>query len=134
MRGEARRVMGSSCFPSQFEGSFAEFKERQLVFALTRQLAEAQFVRGDCLVSERLWQEAAAEGMDPDRIITLLYGVHDHGDTAAMDEADRPFREQQRQAARLARSPLRRLARFAQRRTASSRCADAVPHRHALIG
>lgn len=119
--------MGSSCFPSQFEGSFTEFKERQLVFALTRQLAEAQFVRSDCLGSDRLWQEAAAEDMDPDRIINLLYGVNDHGDTTAMEEADRPFREQQRQADRLARSPLRRLARFTQRRPAPSRRSCAAP-------
>jgi len=43
---------GPSVFPHHFEGSFAELKERQLVLALTRELAEAQFVRGDRLCSE----------------------------------------------------------------------------------
>jgi hypothetical protein len=114
--------MATSDYPQHFEGSFAEFKERQLVFALTRQLAEAQFVRGDQKCAERLWQEAAAEEMDPDRIIALLYGVDDHADTAAMDELDRPFREQQRQAVCQTRSPLGRFARFTQRRAAA-------PHR-----
>ena len=108
--------MATSDYPHHFEGSFAEFKERQLVFALTRQIAEVQFLRGDHQRTERLWHEAAAEDMDPDRIISLLYGVHDHVDTAAMDEADRPFREQRRQALRRAHSPLGRLSRFMQRR------------------
>lgn len=114
--------MATSDYPQHFEGSFAEFKERQLVFALTRQLAEAQFVRGDRQRSERLWQEAAAEEMDPDRITALLYGVDDHADTTAMEATDRPFREQQRQAVRQARSPLGRFSRFTQRR-------PAAPHR-----
>jgi hypothetical protein len=69
--------MATRDFPHHFEGNFPEFKERQLLFALTRQLADAQFVRGDRLRTERLWQEAAAEEMDPERIIALLYSVDD---------------------------------------------------------
>ncbi|MCP9928597.1 hypothetical protein [Cyanobium sp. CH-040] len=114
--------MATSDFPRHFEGSLDEFKQRQLLFALTRQLAEAQFLRGDRQRTERLWQEAAAENMDPERIIALLYGVEDLGDTAAMDELDRPFRDQQRQAALRARSPLSRLSHFTQRY-------PAAPHR-----
>lgn len=114
--------MSTRDYPRHFEGSLDEFKERQLVFALTRQLAQAQFARGDRQRAERLWQEAAAEEMDPDRIIALLYGVNDHADTAALDELDRPFREQQRQALRQALSPLGRFSRFSQRR-------PAAPHR-----
>ena len=104
--------MATGCFPHQFEGSFSAFKERQLVFDLTRQLAAAQFVDGDQARSERLWQEAAAEAMDPERIIRLLYGVHDHDDSTAMEALDRPYRDLQRQAQRRARTPFARLARF----------------------
>lgn len=114
--------MATSDFPRHFEGSLDEFKQRQLLFALTRQLAEVQFVRGDRQRAERLWQEAAAEDMDPERIIALLYGVDVHADAAAMDAVDRPFRERQRQAALRARSPLSRLSHFRQRR-------PAAPHR-----
>jgi len=114
--------MATSDFPRHFEGGLDEFKQRQLLFGLTRQLAEAQFIRGDRQRTERLWQEAAAEDMDPERIIALLYGVDDHADTAAMDEVDRPFRERQRQAALLPSAPFSRLSRFNQRR-------PAAPHR-----
>ncbi|MGB5133899.1 MAG: hypothetical protein WBN89_01845 [Prochlorococcaceae cyanobacterium] len=107
--------MATSDYPRHFEGSLDAFKERQLLFALTHQLAQAQFVRGDRQSTERLWQEAAAEHMDPDRITALLYGVDDHADTAAMEAADRPYREQQRQATRQNRSPLSRLTPFTQR-------------------
>ncbi|MCP9838331.1 hypothetical protein KBY84_12590 [Cyanobium sp. N.Huapi 1H5] len=110
--------MASGCFPHQFEGSFSAFKERQLVFALTRQLADAQFRRGDRSQSERLWQEAAAEAMDAERIIALLFGVHDHDDPAAMEAVDRPWRELQREALRRAGTPLARLARLTGRRPA----------------
>lgn len=106
------RTPQRSVYPHQFEGSFADFKERQLVFQLTRQLAEAQFARGDRRRSERLWQEAAAEGMDPERIIALLYGVDDHDDSTELEVLDRPYRERARQALRRARSPLARLARL----------------------
>lgn len=79
-----------------FEGDFTALKERQLLFQLTRQLVQAQFVRGDRVESERLWQEAAAEEMDPERITALLYGVADHDDTAAMEALDRVYREERR--------------------------------------
>lgn len=113
--------MASGCFPHPFEGSFSAFKERQLVFALTRELADAQFRRGDRSWgdrsrSERLWQEAAAEAMDAERISGLLYGVHNHDDMAAMEAVDRPYRERQREALRGASDPLARLARLTGRR------------------
>lgn len=122
--------MASGCFPHQFEGSFSAFKERQLVFALTRQLAEAQFRRGDPAGSERLWQEAAAEAMDAERITALLYGVHDHDDPEAMEAVDRPYRERQGQDLRRASGPLARLARLTGRRTAWA----SGPHRSAGSG
>jgi hypothetical protein len=72
--------------------SFGALKERQLVFLLARQLAEAQFVRGDRLASERLWQEVAALEIDPDRIIALLYEAPDLADWDAMERIDRDHR------------------------------------------
>ena len=107
-------------YPHQFEGSFAEFKERQLVFELTRQLAAAQFARADRRRSELLWQEVAAEAMDPERIIGLLYGVADHSDGEEMEAVDRAYRERRRQTRRHDRSPLRWMAGLSRRRTAAS--------------
>ncbi len=104
--------MANGCFPHAFEGSFSAFKERQLVFALTQELANAQFRQGDRARSERLWQEAAAEAMDAERITGLLYGVHDHDDLAAMEAVDSLYRERQRQALRRASMPLAQLARL----------------------
>ena len=75
-----------------FAGSFAELKERQLVFRLVRQLAEAQFQRGDRNASERLWQEAAALEIDPERITALLYEAADPGDTEEMERIDSAHR------------------------------------------
>ena len=88
-----------------FEGDFSALKERQLLFQLTRQLVQAQFVRADRVESERLWQEAAAEEMDPERITALLYGVADHDDIAAMEAIDRVYREERRLQARRLRWP-----------------------------
>jgi hypothetical protein len=63
-------------------------KERQLVWLLTRQLAEAQAMPGGRERVERLWQEAAALEIDPDRLIGLLYGGHDLSDRAVLAELD----------------------------------------------
>lgn len=76
--------------------SFAELKRQKLVFLLTRQLAEAQFARADQDRTQALWREAAALDLDPDRIITLLYGVADPADDREMDEMDRGYRLSQR--------------------------------------
>ncbi|MBM5815302.1 MAG: hypothetical protein FJ083_01535 [Cyanobacteria bacterium K_Offshore_surface_m2_239] len=72
--------------------SFADRKERQLVFRLTREMAEAQFARADRDRSQRLWQEVAALELDPERIIHLLYGVADHADSAEMALIDGSWR------------------------------------------
>lgn len=127
--------MATGCFPHDFEGSFSAFKERQLVFALTRQLADAQFRRGDRFQSERLWQEAAAEAMDAERITGLLYGVNDHDDLAAMEAVDRPYRERQQEAVRRASTPLARLARLTgPRQTRPSRNHRSAMASQALTG
>lgn len=75
-----------------FAGSFAELKERQLVFQLVRQLAAAQFQRGDRTASERLWREAAALEIDPERIIALLYEAADPSDNEEMERIDSAHR------------------------------------------
>ncbi|QEY31533.1 hypothetical protein EVJ50_03965 [Synechococcus sp. RSCCF101] len=117
----------AACYPMAFEGSFSEFKERQLVFQLARQLVEAQFIRADRHRTERLWQEVAAEGMDTDRVIALLYGVSDHDDDAAMEAVDRPYRDQCRRRARRQHSPLARLATFVRRSAAPARHSAGAP-------
>ena len=86
-KGRHRQVAARSSLP------FPALKQRQLLFLLTRQLAEAQFVRGDRALSERLWQEAAALELDPDRIVNLLYGVADHGDVRDMETVDGRYLE-----------------------------------------
>ncbi|MEB3254994.1 MAG: hypothetical protein VKJ05_01270 [Synechococcaceae cyanobacterium] len=83
---------GAAATAPAFSGSFADLKERQLVFLLVRQLAEAQFVRADQTASERLWQEVAALEIDPERITALLYQSPDLTDTGAMERLDREFR------------------------------------------
>ncbi len=89
------------------DGSFAELKERQLVFLLVRQLADAQFVRADRSLTQRLWQEVAALEIDPDRIAALLYGGHDPEDRLALEQLDCDYRR------RLdARPPARRAFRW----------------------
>ncbi len=80
--------------PGQTQGAAPDLspvarKEQQLVFLLTRQLVEAQIVRGDRERSEQLWQEVAALELDPERITTLLYGVGDHNDPEEMAAVDR---------------------------------------------
>ena len=86
-RPRGRRLEGRAA-----DLSFAALKQRQLVFLLTRQLVEAQFVRADQARSQGLWQEAAALDLDPDRIIHLLYGVANHADNGEMEAVDRSWR------------------------------------------
>lgn len=104
-----------------FPGDFAALKERQLVFLLARQLAEAQFRRADRPASERLWQEVAALGIDPERITALLYGTDDLHDPIAMERIDRPFRMVPARAAAgrlpLGRSPAGWFGRFGMSRS-----------------
>jgi hypothetical protein len=61
------------------------------MFLLVRQLADAQFRRADRSLSERLWQEAAALELDPDRLTHLLYGVADPADLHEMEAVDRSY-------------------------------------------
>lgn len=68
--------------------NFSERKERQLLFHLVRQLAEAQFMRADRARTAWLWQEVASLGIDPERVTRLLYGGQDLSDSATLEALD----------------------------------------------
>ena len=62
--------------------------DRQTVFALTRDLAHAQFELADQELTRRLWQEISDRNIDIERIIHLMYGCSCYEDDDAMLEAD----------------------------------------------
>jgi hypothetical protein len=84
-RGRAALTTGNGWTSSD---GFSACKEQQLLFLLVRQLAYAQFERGDRDLSGRLWQEVAALGIDPERVTHLLYGGQDPSDTRALAVLD----------------------------------------------
>jgi hypothetical protein len=67
-------------------------KDRQVLFLLVRQLAEAQFARADRSRSGRLWQEVAALGYDPEHVVALLYGGHDPTEPGVLEELEASLR------------------------------------------
>jgi hypothetical protein len=75
-----------------FNGTFAECKEQQLVFLLVRQLAAAQFELANATMSQRLWDEVNALEIDPERITALLYGGQDVNDREALRPLDDGWR------------------------------------------
>jgi hypothetical protein len=70
------------------------------VLLLVHQLADAQFSRADRRGSERLWQEANALEIDPERLTALLYGGIDPEDRAALREEDEAWLSRQAQQPR----------------------------------
>ena len=78
-------------------------KEQQLVMRLCQDIAQAQFVFANPKRSRRLWDEAAALEIEPDRLLNLLYGGVDLDDSADFIAADELYLSQ-RQGYR--RSPL----------------------------
>ena len=86
----------SSAGTQEFDGTFAECKEQQLVFLLVRQLATAQFELANPVMTRRLWQEVAALEIDPQRITALLYGGQDVNDRAALRLLDEQWRASHR--------------------------------------
>ena len=65
--------------------------DRQSCFALARELAHAQFILADSVLSCRLWQDVADRELDVARLLHLLYGGWDVEDDAEMLEADQHF-------------------------------------------
>ena len=104
-----------------------ERKLNQLVLTLAAQLAEAQFVQADRLRAERLWQEAAALEIDPERLIRLLYGGQDLNDRQALATMDRAWSAAGRGRRRIGKPWLRRPWPASGRRSAPP--AD-LPARH----
>ncbi|MFM8545167.1 MAG: hypothetical protein ACKOAP_09315 [Vulcanococcus sp.] len=79
-REASRQPQGRGCGEAAAPLSFAACKEQQLVLLLARQLASAQFELAHAEMAQRLWDEVAALGIDPERVTQLLYGGHDPND------------------------------------------------------
>ena len=71
-------------------------KEQQLVMRLCKDIARAQFVFANPKRSKRLWDEAAALEIEPDRLLHLLYGGVDLDDPADLIAADERYLSQRR--------------------------------------
>ena len=69
-------------------------KEQQLVMRLCKDIARAQFVFANPKRSKRLWDEAAALEIEPDRLLHLLYGGVDLDDPADVIAADERYLSQ----------------------------------------
>jgi|TARA_B100000073_G_scaffold29138_1_gene22260 hypothetical protein len=65
--------------------------DRQSYFAITRELAKAQFVLADSELSRRLWQDVADRDLEVGRILHLLYGGWAFENDEDMLEADQQF-------------------------------------------
>ena len=71
------------------------YKDRDLIFSLARQLVHAQFQLADEPLANRLWHDVTAHGIDPDRIINLMYRCHDHRSYESMLKADMQYENYQ---------------------------------------
>ena len=71
-------------------------KEQQLVMQLCKAIARAQFVFANPKRSKRLWDEAAALEIEPDRLLHLLYGGVDLDNPADLMAADDLYMNQRR--------------------------------------
>ena len=71
-------------------------KEQQLVMRLCKDIARAQFVFANPKRSKRLWDEAAALEIEPDRLLHLLYGGVDLDNPADLMAADDLYMNQRR--------------------------------------
>jgi hypothetical protein len=58
------------------------------VLLLARQLASAQFELAHRAMTQRLWDEVAALGIDPERVTHLLYGGQDPTDRQRLQDLD----------------------------------------------
>ena len=71
--------------------AFSARKQQALVLLLAQQLIDAAhvtFERSDGAGSERLWQEAAALEIDPERIVHLMYSGLEGSDRSALIAED----------------------------------------------
>ena len=79
--------------------SFSARKQQALVLLLAQQLINTQFRRADRPGSERLWQEAAALEIDPERIVHLMYSGLEGSDRPALMAEDDAWIRRTTQAA-----------------------------------
>ena len=70
---------------------FKETKDQEKVYALTRQLVNAQFQLCDDELTNRLWEEVADLNLDPERIINLMYKCHSHDNFTDMFDIDSQY-------------------------------------------
>lgn len=87
-RDPRRQPQGRGCAESAAPLSFAACKEQQLVLVLVRQLASAQFELAHAEMTQRLWDEVAALGIDPERVTHLLYSGQDPQDRLGLQALD----------------------------------------------
>jgi len=79
--------------------AFSARKQQALVLLLAQQLINTQFRRADRPGSERLWQEAAALEIDPERIMHLMYSGLEGSDRPALMAEDDAWIRRTTQAA-----------------------------------
>ena len=70
---------------------FQETKNEEKIYALTRELVNAQFQLCDDELTNRLWEEVADLNLDPERIINLMYKCHSHDNFTDMFDIDSQY-------------------------------------------
>ena len=95
-RDPRSQPQGRGCVEPAAPLSFAARKEQQLVLLLVRQLASAQFELAHAEMTQRLWDEVAALGIDPERVTHLLYGGQDPQDRLGLQALDNLWLEAHR--------------------------------------
>ncbi len=92
-------VLHKSQVPSSIETKFREEEsrirnDRQAVFALVRDLVQAQFIVSDEELVNRLWQDVADRNIDVNRVINLMYKCSSHNNDLEMIEVDEMYQNQ----------------------------------------
>ena len=70
---------------------FQETRNEEKIYALTRELVNAQFQLCDDELTNRLWEEVADLNLDPERIINLMYKCHSHDNFTDMFDIDSQY-------------------------------------------
>ncbi len=63
-------------------------EDQRKVFSLTLNIIEAQFQQADEVLTQQLWDQVAESGIDPMRIINLLYKCMMNNDNESMKKFD----------------------------------------------
>ncbi len=86
-------VLHKAQVPSSIETNFGVEEsrarnDRQAIFALVRELVQAQFIVSDEELVNRLWQDVADRSIDVNRVINLMYKCSNHNNDLEMIEVD----------------------------------------------